>query len=66
MKGEPFLISYLERIASFNIATQPIWEGLAEHRWSDAQLQELQTRLQQYDWLTDLKRPLAAEQGQVF
>ena len=63
VKEEPFLISYLERIASFNIATQPIWEGLAEHRWSDAQLQELQTRLQQYDWLTDLKRPLAAEQA---
>ena len=62
-KEDPFLITYLERIGSLNIASQPIWEGLAEHRWSDEQLQELQTRLEQYHWLADLKRPLAAEQA---
>src|SRR5438445_8387038 len=63
VKEEPFLITYLERIGSLNIASQPIWEGLAEHRWSGEQLQELQTRLEQYHWLADLKRPLAAEQA---
>ncbi|HYT59673.1 MAG TPA: hypothetical protein VEL06_05855, partial [Haliangiales bacterium] len=63
VKEEPFLISYLGRVASLNIAAQPIWEGLAGHRWSDSQLQELQTRLQQYNFLADLKRPLAAEQA---
>ncbi|MEK7686426.1 MAG: hypothetical protein AAB466_13505, partial [Verrucomicrobiota bacterium] len=63
VKGEPVLISYLVRIACFRIATQPIWEGLAEHRWSDAQLQELQTRLHQYDFVADLKRTLAAERA---
>jgi hypothetical protein len=63
VKDEPFLISYLVRLACCHIATQPIWEGLAEHRWSDAQLQELQTRLQRYDFLTDLNRPLEGERG---
>ena len=63
LKTDPFLISYLVRIACGQVATQPIWEGLAEHRWSDAQLQELETRLQQYNFIADLKAPLAAEQA---
>jgi hypothetical protein len=43
-KAQPFLLSYLVRVACFQISTQPVWEGLAEHRWTDAQLQELQAR----------------------
>ena len=49
LREEPFLISCLVRIACLQHAVQPIWEGLAEHRWSDAQLQQLQTKLQQYN-----------------
>ncbi len=63
LKGEPFVISYLVRLECAQIAVQPIWEGLAEHGWSDAQLQEVQRRLQQHDFLTDLKWPLAAERA---
>ncbi len=63
VRDEPFLISYLVRIAGVQIAIQPIWEGLAEHRWTDAQLQELQSRLQQFDWVADLKRPLDTERA---
>ncbi|MGA2138797.1 MAG: hypothetical protein ABSH14_08055 [Verrucomicrobiia bacterium] len=63
VKEEPFLISYLVRIACLQIAVQPIWEGLAEHRWSDAQLQELQTRLPPCDFVADLKQPLDSEQA---
>jgi len=63
VKEEPFLISYLVRVACLQIATQPIWEGLAERRWSEAQLQELQTRLQQYNFVADLKWPLDAERA---
>ena len=44
IKSEPFLISYLVRVACDQIAIQAVWEGLAEQRWSDAQLQELQAR----------------------
>ena len=63
IKEEPFLISHLVRIACLKIATQPIWEGLAQHRWSEAQLRELQSRLQQYNFVADLKRPLEAERA---
>jgi hypothetical protein len=63
VKEEPFLISHLVRLACAQVATQPIWEGLAEHRWSDVQLQELEMRLQQYNFIPDLKAPLAGEQA---
>ncbi len=63
LKSEPTLISYLVRIACFQLAIQPVWEGLAEHRWSEAQLRELQARLQQYDFVSDMKWPLNAERA---
>jgi hypothetical protein len=63
MKTEPFLISYLVRIACVHIAIQPIWEGLAEHRWTDVQLQQLQARLESCDFLADMQRPLQAERA---
>lgn len=63
VKGEPLLISYLVRIACLQITTHAIWEGLAEHAWSDSQLQQIQSRLQQYDFVADLKRPLDTERA---
>ena len=63
LKDEPLLISYLVRIACGQVATQPIWEGLANHRWQDAELQELEMRLQQDNFIADLKAPLVAEQA---
>lgn len=49
---EPLLISQLVRIAVFNLALQPIYEGLAQHRWSDAQLLTLSAELGRPDFLT--------------
>jgi hypothetical protein len=46
-----FLISELVRIAMLHIALQPIYEGLARHRWSDAQLAELERELNREDML---------------
>ena len=63
VKDEPFLISYLVRLAEVQLALQPVWEGLAEHAWSDAQLQELQARLQPYDFIADMQRPLDGERA---
>jgi len=63
VKEEPCLISHLVRLACAQTAVQPIWEGLAERRWSDAQLQELEMRLQQDNFIADMKTPLAAEQA---
>jgi hypothetical protein len=63
LRTDPFLISYLVRLAGVQLAVQPIWEGLAEHRWSEAQLQELETRLQQYNFIVDMKSSLNEERA---
>ena len=63
VKTEPFLISYLVRLACVHLAIQPVWEGLAEHAWSDAQLQELQASLQQYDFFAPMEQSLAGERA---
>jgi len=45
------------------LSIQPVWEGLAEHRWSEPQLQSLQKRLQQLELIPALRRPLGIEQA---
>jgi hypothetical protein len=63
LKGEPTLISCLERIVCARIAVQAVWEGLAQHAWSEAQLQELQSLLQQFNFLDEFKQSLAEERA---
>lgn len=63
MEHEPFLVSHLVRLAGRAILMQPIWEGLARHQWSDAQLQELQERLARTDFAGALDRSLSAERA---
>ncbi len=63
IKGEPSLISYLVRVACIDMAIRPVWEGLAEHRWTDGQLQELQARFLSYDFLSDVRQPLKSERA---
>lgn len=60
-RDEPTLISQLVRVAALEIAMQPIWEGLSAHRWSDTQVQSLQSALQNFDFISDLKHALEAE-----
>jgi hypothetical protein len=63
IKSEPFLVSYFVRVACVQIAVQPVWEGLAGHRWNDAQLQELQACFSSFDFLKDIQQPLKAERA---
>jgi hypothetical protein len=51
--SEPFLISHLVRIAMTSIGLQPVWEGLVKHKWSDAQLAELDHELAPLNFLND-------------
>jgi tetratricopeptide (TPR) repeat protein len=53
VRTEPILISHLVRIAVVNITLQPVWEGLADHRWSDEQLRALDQELSKLDFLLD-------------
>jgi hypothetical protein len=62
-RTEPFLICHLVRIAILQIALQPIYEGLAEHKWSDAQLVELDKGLSELDFLSDYKLSVRGERG---
>jgi len=63
VKDEPFLISYLVRIACVHLAIQPVWEGLAEHAWSDAQLQQLQAYFRQCDFFPQMEYSLSSERA---
>ena len=67
---EPFLVSHLVRIAIVNLALQPVYEGLAGHKWSDAQLVELDQELGRSDLLsgyeTGMRGELVLCQGGIF
>jgi hypothetical protein len=63
LKSEPFLISHLVRQDGLQMTMQKIWEGFADHQWSDAQLQALQERLELVNLFEDLKRSLEAERA---
>jgi len=52
---EPFIITHLVRMAIFQITLQPIWEGLAEHKWSDVQLAGLDAELSKLDFSGGLR-----------
>ncbi len=63
LKDEPILISWLVRVVGIQAAIGPVWEGLAEHRWSDSQLQELQSCFAHYDFASGLETCLHVERA---
>jgi len=52
IRDEPFPISKVAQATLVQLGLQPIWEGLAEHKWSDAQLVEIEQRLAKLDLLS--------------
>lgn len=60
-RGEPFLISLLVRIAMWQGSLQTIYEGLARHQWSDAQLVDIDSLLNKMDFLADYKYSITGE-----
>jgi hypothetical protein len=64
IQDEPLEISQLIRIAILREnALQIIWEGLADRRWSDAQLRDFQAQLQRLSILKDVNMSLQAERA---
>jgi len=61
--NEPALISQLTAFAIVGIDLQVVWEGLARHSWTDAQITEIQTELGKFDFLADEVRSLQAERA---
>lgn len=58
---EPTLISHLVQIACVSITLNNIWEGLADHRWNDAQLLALNRALTKVDFLSSYQAGMDGE-----
>jgi len=65
LKSEPMVVSYLFQLSRLRMAVQAVWEGLIGHRWTDAQLQQLQASLEQRDLPSEAQGPLHAERAAV-
>jgi hypothetical protein len=61
LRTEAFPISQLVRLSMLEIALQPVWEGLADHRWSEPQLISLDDDLAKLDFLADCQKAQKAE-----
>jgi len=40
-------------MANINLALQPVWQGLVDHKWSDAQLTAIEEELDKFDFLSE-------------
>jgi hypothetical protein len=63
IRSEPTLIGHLVRIAMTDISLQPVYEGLAAHQWTEAQLLMLNAELAKLDFLTDNNFCLRSERA---
>ncbi len=61
LREEPLLISQLVSLALMNLVLQPVYDGLARHQWSDAQLAELERMLATKDFLADYQTAMRGE-----
>ncbi len=63
IRTEPILVSHLVRLAMVQLMLQPVWEGLAEHKWSDAQLVALDAELAKLDFFAAYRLGMHGELG---
>src|ERR1700677_651013 len=63
IKDDPLLISGLVRMTWLNILMQPVWEGIASHRWNNGQLEQIEGRLRQIDFLSDYENTMRGERA---
>lgn len=61
IRNEPFLISHLVRVVMLRFTLQPLWEGLADHRWSDEQLAGFEAELAKLNFIADYQRAIHSE-----
>lgn len=63
VREEPMIISELVRFAIWQNGVQCVWDGLEDHRWSEAQLAALQDDLSRPDFIADMLHALQAERA---
>jgi hypothetical protein len=61
VQSEPFIITHLVRMAVMQYAIQSIYEGLAEHKWSDVQLADMDAELTKINYPGDFRFCVQAE-----
>lgn len=60
---EPYIISFLVRIACHAIVLQPFWEGMLDHRWTADQLLGFQTYFESLDFFTNYYHVIRGERN---
>jgi hypothetical protein len=63
VRSEPIVISHLVRIAMLQIALQPVWEGLADRQWTEADLNVIESKLSELDFLADYHLSMRSERA---
>jgi hypothetical protein len=63
LRDEPLLVAQLKRAAFLELALQPLWEGLARHRWSDNHLRQWEQDLAKVDLLEGLEQAVHYERN---
>jgi hypothetical protein len=63
LRDDPYHISQLVRYSCDAIALHALWEGLIDHRWSDAQLARFQDILTRRDYAPGLVRAIECERN---
>ena len=61
VRREPVPYSHFVRAASLQHALQPIWEGLADRRWTAADLQAIEQELAKLDFVVDYRLALRGD-----
>ncbi len=63
LREDPYLISQLVRYSCDALALHALWEGLIDHRWSDAQLARFQDVLTRRDYAPGMVRAIECERN---
>lgn len=62
VRREPLLHSHFVRAAGLQYALQPVWEGLADRRWTAADLETIEQELNKLDFVVDYR---LAQRGEL-
>ena len=63
LEREPVFLALFVRVVLSNATMQPIWEGLAQHRWNEVQLAAFDAHLARIDFPTHCQLALRGERN---
>jgi len=63
IRSEPIIISHLVRMRMLEYTLQPVWQGLADHTWTEAELMTFDAELRKLDFLADYHLAMRGERA---